>query len=44
LPWPEEQLETAILMIWHEDKWLSPILQAFMDTVKEVMRFPEIDN
>ncbi len=38
LSWPEEKLETAILMIWHKDKWLSPTLQAFMNTVKEVMK------
>jgi DNA-binding transcriptional LysR family regulator len=30
LPWTEDQLETAVLMIWHKDKWLSPTLQAFM--------------
>ncbi|MCG8639952.1 MAG: LysR family transcriptional regulator [Desulfobacterales bacterium] len=41
LPWSEEKLETAILMIWHRDKWLPPTLQAFMDTVREVMRSPE---
>ncbi|MGD9367954.1 MAG: LysR family transcriptional regulator [Desulfobacteraceae bacterium] len=38
LSWPEEVLETAILMIWHKNKWLSPTLQAFMNTVKEVMK------
>jgi DNA-binding transcriptional LysR family regulator len=37
LPWPEEKLETAILMIWHKDKWISPTLQIFMDTVREVI-------
>ena len=42
LPWSEEQLETAILMIWHKDKWLSPTLQAFMDTAKEVMQSPDM--
>jgi DNA-binding transcriptional LysR family regulator len=35
LPWPEEGLETAILMIRHKDKWLSPTLRAFMDLVRE---------
>lgn len=44
LPWPEEQLETNILMIWHKDKWLSPVLQAFMDTTREAMKSPEIDK
>ncbi len=41
LPWPEEQLETAILMIWHKDKWISPILQVFMDTVRQTVNSTE---
>jgi DNA-binding transcriptional LysR family regulator len=44
LPWPEEQLETAVLMIWHKDKWLSPTLEAFMQAAKEVMKAPDIDQ
>ena len=44
LPWPEEQMETAILMIWHKDKWLSPTLQAFMHAVKEVMKAPGVNQ
>ncbi len=44
LPWAEEKLETGIIMIWHKDKWISPTLQAFMDTVKEVMKSPDIDK
>ncbi len=35
LSWPEENLETAMLMIWHKDKWLFPTLRAFMDIVRE---------
>lgn len=38
LPWPEENLETTILMIWHKNKWISPALQAFMDTVRETIK------
>ncbi|WP_449241556.1 substrate-binding domain-containing protein [Desulfoscipio gibsoniae] len=34
LPWPQEKLETAVLMIRHRGKWLSPALQYFMDTVR----------
>ena len=41
LPWAEEKLETAVLMIWHRDKWISPALRAFMDNAREVMNFPE---
>jgi DNA-binding transcriptional LysR family regulator len=37
LSWTEEMLETAILMIRHKDKWISPTLQAFMNTVREVI-------
>ena len=38
LPWPEQQLETAVLMIRHKDKWLSPPLKAFMGMVKDIVR------
>ncbi len=34
LPWAEGDLETAVLMIRHKDKWLSPPLTAFMDMVR----------
>lgn len=37
LPWAEETLETAILMIWHKDKWISPTLGTFMNSVREVI-------
>jgi DNA-binding transcriptional LysR family regulator len=36
LRWQEE-FETAILMIWHKDKWLSPMLRAFMEAVRTVI-------
>jgi DNA-binding transcriptional LysR family regulator len=35
LPWTGEQVEANLQMIWHESKWISPILQAFMETVRE---------
>jgi len=34
LPWAEGELETAVLMIRHKDKWLSPPLAAFMDMAR----------
>jgi DNA-binding transcriptional LysR family regulator len=34
LPWSEDPLETAILMIRHKDKWISPVLGAFMELVR----------
>lgn len=37
IPWAEGPIEVAILMIWHKEKWLSPALRAFMETVREVM-------
>jgi DNA-binding transcriptional LysR family regulator len=36
LPWIEKELEVAQLMIWHHDKWLTPVLKGFMDTTREV--------
>ncbi len=44
LPMPENNLEIAILMIWHKDKWISPTLRAFMETIKEVMKVSDIDK
>ncbi len=40
LPWSDEPLETAVLMIHHKDKWLSPTTRAFMDIAREVMKEP----
>ncbi len=34
LSWDEE-LETGLCMIWHKDKWHSPILKALMDSFKQ---------
>ena len=33
----EEEMETGVLMIWIKDKWLSPILLEFMDTVRRIL-------
>ncbi len=37
LPLTDGPLESAILMIWHKDKWVSPTLRAFMDEARAVM-------
>lgn len=37
LPWVEGPVETAILMIRHKNKWLSPALRAFIDITKGTM-------
>ena len=34
LPWAGPVLETAVLMLHHKDKWLSPPLAAFMDLMR----------
>jgi DNA-binding transcriptional LysR family regulator len=36
LAW-SEALEVAILMIWHKEKWISPALAAFMETMRTVI-------
>jgi DNA-binding transcriptional LysR family regulator len=38
LSWNEGGLEVAALMIWYKDRWLSPTLSAFMETVREVIK------
>ncbi len=35
LPWAEGGLEIASLMIWHQDKWLSPSLKVFMKVTRQ---------
>jgi DNA-binding transcriptional LysR family regulator len=34
IPWPDMALEKAVMMIRHKDKWISPPLQAFMETAR----------
>jgi len=36
LPW-EDDLEVAVFMIWHQDRWIPPILDAFLDTARAVV-------
>jgi DNA-binding transcriptional LysR family regulator len=35
LPWHEKGIVANLLMIWKRDKWIPPVLQAFMDMVRE---------
>ncbi len=37
LDWDEDCMETAILMIRHKDKWLSPSLRAFIEIARQVI-------
>ncbi|MFH2218688.1 MAG: LysR family transcriptional regulator [Pseudomonadota bacterium] len=38
LPWADEKLEVATLMIWYKERWVSPTLAAFMETAREVLK------
>ena len=38
LPWTEEDLKVAQLMIWHHEKWLTPVLKSFMDTTRDILK------
>ncbi len=35
LPWQEKGIAANLLMIWQKNKWLPPVLQAFMEMVRE---------
>jgi hypothetical protein len=37
LPWSDGPLETAVFMVWHKEKWLTPTLSAFLQTVRQTM-------
>ena len=37
LKWVENPLEAVVLMIWHEEKWISPALKSFMNMAEEMM-------
>ena len=37
LPWKGEDLETGILMIHHRKKWISPMLESFMEVARTRM-------
>jgi len=43
LPWLEINIDVAQLMIWHKEKWLSPIMKGFMDTALGAnIRYPAL--
>ncbi|MBN1991464.1 MAG: LysR family transcriptional regulator [Anaerolineae bacterium] len=37
LPWVNGPIYANLLMIWQKDKWMSPILRAFMEIAREVL-------
>lgn len=34
-PWSGKDIRADLLMIWRKNRWISPILNAFMDTIRE---------
>ena len=40
LAWGQESLETTTLMIWHAEKWCSPLLKHFMQIAEAKIRPP----
>jgi DNA-binding transcriptional LysR family regulator len=40
IPWESDYRETANVMIWHSDRWCSPLLKHFMQIATECMRSP----
>lgn len=38
LAWSEGPMETAILMIWHKDNWISPAVKFFMETSRRIIK------
>jgi DNA-binding transcriptional LysR family regulator len=38
IAWDEGALEVAALMIWYKERWLSPTLDAFMETARKVLK------
>jgi DNA-binding transcriptional LysR family regulator len=43
LSWQEHNLETAILLTMHKNKWVSPSLKAFIDAFRNVVRSASSD-
>jgi DNA-binding transcriptional LysR family regulator len=37
LSWSGDPLASGILMIWHKEKWISPVLKTFMKLMRETM-------
>lgn len=40
LPWQEKKAAANLLMIWQRNKWLPPLLRAFMEMVREDLAAP----
>ncbi|RJX40462.1 LysR family transcriptional regulator [Paenibacillus pinisoli] len=44
LPWEIPDLHVYTQMLWHKDKWLSPIILAFIEAAREVIAIEEYDT
>ncbi|MCX5873350.1 MAG: LysR family transcriptional regulator [Deltaproteobacteria bacterium] len=44
LPWEEGQLEVAVLMIWSNERWLSPTLKAFIEVTRTKGSWRRLDK
>jgi DNA-binding transcriptional LysR family regulator len=40
LPWQEKKIAANLIMIWQKNKWLPPLLRAFMEMVREDLASP----
>ncbi len=38
LPFQTVNMETSVLMIWHKDKWCSPVLKNFMEICNSLIK------
>ncbi|KEQ24936.1 LysR family transcriptional regulator [Paenibacillus tyrfis] len=38
LPWAMPDLRVATQMLWHKEKWLSPAIEAFLETARTTLR------
>ncbi|GAK59991.1 transcriptional regulator, LysR family [Candidatus Vecturithrix granuli] len=43
LPWQGKPFDARLLMIWHKQIWISPILQAFMDMIRATITLARTD-
>ena len=41
LNWSEKDVETSVIMIWHSEKWCSPLLERFMVLSCEEFQVPD---
>lgn len=40
MPWTGGEFAIRMQMLWHKEKWISPAMQAFLDTFRAALRMP----